>query len=102
MVRIFCLRYASIGGRSASAYEHRWSIEDSIHSKKRNILGQELVDRLVRNHTNLKFEQRLEIYESGVLPWDIEMTVEEPLSDDEDGVPHGVSDSESESDEDSD
>ena len=33
---------------------------------------------------------------------DIEMTVEEPLSDDKDGVPHGVSDSESESDKDSD
>jgi hypothetical protein len=32
-----------------------------------------------------------------MLPWDIEMTVEEPLSDDEDGVPHDVSDSESES-----
>jgi hypothetical protein len=30
------------------------------------------------------------------------MTVEDPLSDDEDGVPHGVSDSESEYDRDSD
>ena len=35
-------------------------------------------------------------------PWDIEMTVEDPLSDDEDGVPHSVSDSESESENDSD
>jgi hypothetical protein len=35
-----------------------------------------------------------------MLPWDIEMTVEEPLSDDEDGAPHGVSDSESESEDD--
>jgi hypothetical protein len=34
--------------------------------------------------------------------WDLEMTVEEPLSDDDDGVPHGVSDSESEFDQDSD
>ena len=36
--------------------------------------------------------------------WDLEMTVEEPLSDDEDedGVPHCVSDSESESENDSD
>ena len=48
-------------------------------------------------HTNLKLEQRLELYEAGLLPWDIEMTVEEPLSDDEDGVPHRDSDSESES-----
>jgi hypothetical protein len=34
--------------------------------------------------------------------WDLEMTVEEPLSDDDDGVPHGVSDFESEFDKDSD
>jgi hypothetical protein len=40
----------------------------------------------------------MELYEVGLLlPWDIEMTVEEPLSDDQDGVPHRVSDSESES-----
>jgi hypothetical protein len=37
-----------------------------------------------------------------MLPWDIEMTVEESLSDDEDGVPHGVPDSESTSDKESD
>ncbi len=47
--------------------------------------------------TNLKLEQRLEFYETGLLPWDIEMTVEESLSDDENGAPHSVSDSESES-----
>jgi hypothetical protein len=35
-------------------------------------------------------------YEAGMIPWDIEMTVEEPLSDDEDGVPDDVSDTESE------
>jgi hypothetical protein len=34
------------------------------------------------------------MYEAGLLPWDIEMTVEEP--DDDDGPPHRVSDSESE------
>ena len=82
---------------SVSACEYSWSIEDWIHSKRRNRLGQELVDRLVRAHTNLKLEQRLQLYESGLLPWDIEMTVEESLSDDEDRPPHSVSDSESES-----
>ena len=89
---------------SASVCEHSWSIEDWIHSKRRNRLGQELVERPVRSHTNLKLEQCLQIYESALLPWDIEMTVEEPLSDDEDedGVPHCVSDSESESENDSD
>ena len=55
-------------------------------------------------HTNLQLEHRLELYEGGMLPWALEMTVEEPLSDDEDedGVPHCVSDSESESENDSD
>ena len=48
-------------------------------------------------HTNLKLEKRLELYESGLLPLDIEMTVEEPFSDDEGRVPYCVSDSESES-----
>jgi hypothetical protein len=64
----------------------------------------DLVERLVRTHTNLQLEHRLELYEAGMLPWDLEMTVEEPLSDDEDedGVPHCVSDSESESENDSD
>ena len=79
-----------------SACEHSWSIEDWIHSKRRNRLGQELVERLVCAHTNLKLEQRLQLYETGLLPH-IEMTVEEPLSDDEDRAPHSVSDSESES-----
>ena len=48
-------------------------------------------------HTNLKLEHRLELDETGLLLWDIEMTVEESFSDDEDGPHHSVSDSESES-----
>ena len=87
---------------SSSACEYSWSIESWIHSKNRNRFGQDLVERLVSPHTNLQLEHRLELYEAGMVPWDIEMTVEESLSDDEDGVPHGVSDSESESDKDSD
>ena len=51
----------------------------------------------VCDHTNLKLEHRLDLYETGLFPWDIEMVVEEPLSDDEDGDPHSVSESESES-----
>jgi hypothetical protein len=46
---------------SASVCEHRWSIEDSIQSKRRNSLGQEFVDRLVRTHSNLNLEQCLEL-----------------------------------------
>ncbi len=59
--------------------------------------GQEIVECFVCTHVNLKIEQCLEFYEVGMLPWDIEKTVEDPLSDDEDGVPESVSDSESES-----
>ncbi len=57
-------------------YRASWSIQGWIHSKRRNRLGQDLVERLVCT----------------------------PLSDDEDedGVPHCVSDSESESENDSD
>ena len=49
----------------------------------------------IKNHSNLQLEHCLELYVAGMLPWDLEMTVEEPLSDDEDedGVPHCVSDS---------
>ena len=68
-----------------------------IHSKRRNRLGQDLVECLVRAHTNLKLEHRLDLYETGQLPWDIDMVVEEPLSDDEDDPPHSVYESESES-----
>ena len=87
---------------SASACDHNWSIEDWIHSKRRNRLGQALVEQLVRAQTNLKLEQRLELYETGQLPWDIEMVVEEPLSDDEDRVPDCDCDCDSHSDSDSD
>ena len=31
-------------------------------------------------HTNLQLENRLEVYEAGMFPWDIEMTVEESLT----------------------
>jgi hypothetical protein len=86
---------------SASACEHL-SIQGWIHSKRRNRLGQDLVQCLVRTHTNL--DHRLDLYETGMFPWDLEMTVGDPLSDDEDedGVSHLVPDSESESENDSD
>ena len=53
-------------------------------------------------HTNLQLEHRLDLYETGQLPWDIEMVVQEPLSDDEDGVPDCDCDCDSHSDSDSD
>ncbi len=109
---------------SVSVCKNRLSIEDSIQSNRRTRLGQELVERLVHTHTNLKVKQGLDLYEDGILPWDFEMTVEEtqyeflqnfwkmtvvdfdkrktPLSDEVDRVPQCVSDSESESEKDSD
>ena len=65
--------------------------------KKEKQSGHRFVERLVHTHTNMKLEQCLDLYENGLLPWDIEMTVEEPVSDNDDGSPHRVSDSESES-----
>ena len=49
---------------STSVCEHYWSIEGWIHSKRRNRLSQELVERLLRAHTNLVFRQS-----SGCHPW---------------------------------
>ena len=52
---------------SVSACEHIWSIQGWIHSKRRNRLGQDLVERLVRTHTNLQLVHRLDLYEAGIL-----------------------------------
>ena len=50
---------------SASACELSWSIQGWIQSKRRSRLGQDLVERLVRTHTNLQIEHRLELYADG-------------------------------------
>ena len=63
---------------SASGCEHSWSIEGWIHSKKRNRLGQTNVEMLVRAHTNLILDRTLEDWSATVLPWEIDMTIEEP------------------------
>lgn len=80
---------------SASGCEHAWSIEGWIHSKKRNRLGQDNVNRLIRAHTNLHLRSLLKDWVPQVLPWDIEMLIEDPepdpvgdldgASDDDDG-----------------
>ena len=54
-------------------------------------------NRPIRSVRRYTLFQCLQVYGTGLHPWDIEMTVEEPLSDDDDGTPHSVSDSESES-----
>ena len=70
---------------SASDCERSWSIEAWIHSNKRNRLGQKNVERLVRVHTNLHLETVLEDWQDKVLPWEVEMVMDEP----EDEDPHG-------------
>lgn len=63
---------------SASGCERSWSVEDWMHSKKRNRLGQTTVERLVRCHTNLLLQDMVADWECLVLPWDVEMVPEEP------------------------
>ena len=62
---------------SASGCEHSWSIEGWIHSKKRNRLGQTLVERLVRAHTNILLEKKLDEWIAEVLPWELDMLIDE-------------------------
>lgn len=66
---------------SASGCEHSWSIEGWIHSKKRNRMGQKFVKSLVRTHTNLLLESALDMWRANVLPWMLEMIIDEPNSD---------------------
>ncbi len=68
---------------SASPCEHSWSIEGWIHSKKRNRMSQTFVECLVRTHTNLLLEVKLDEWRSQVLPWEIEMVIEDPPNDEE-------------------
>ena len=53
---------------SASAYEYCWSIEGWIHSKRRNTLSQELVERLLYTHTNLVLRESLDASLHHLLP----------------------------------
>jgi hypothetical protein len=64
---------------SASGCEHSWSIEGWIHSKKRNRLSQVTADRLVRSHTNLLLQHRMDSEAADtVLEWEEEMEIEDP------------------------
>ena len=66
---------------SASGCEHSWSIEGWIHSKKRNRLGQNKVQRLVRTHSNLLLEGNIEGWRATSLPWEIDMQIHMGESD---------------------
>ncbi len=55
-----------------------------IHSKKRNRLGQALVERLVRTHTNMILEENMLDWRATVFPWEDDMIIDEPDSESED------------------
>ena len=69
--------------QSTSACEHCWSIEGWIHSKRRNKLHQKLVEKLVRAHTNLVLRESLDAALHHLLPWDIELIIDEPVDESE-------------------
>ena len=59
--------------------EHCWSIEGWIHWKRRNKLHQKLVEKLVRSYTNLVLRESLDDTLHHLLPWDIELIIDEPV-----------------------
>ena len=68
---------------SVSACEHCWSIEGWIHSQRRNRLDQKLVEKLVRAHTDLVLRESLDDALHDLLPWDIELVIDEPVDEQE-------------------
>ncbi len=78
----FAYRVSS-GMCSGSACENCWSIEGWIHSERRNRLDQKLVEKLVRPHTNLVLRESLDDALRHLLPWDIELVIDEPVDEQE-------------------
>ena len=68
---------------SVSVCEHYWSIEGWIHSQRRNRLDQKLVEKLVRTHTNLVLRESLDDTLRHLLPWDIDLVIDEPVDEQE-------------------
>ncbi len=66
---------------SVSACEYCWSIEGWIHSQRRNRLDQKLVEKLVHTHTNLVLRESLDDTLRNLLPWDIEILIDEPVDE---------------------
>ncbi len=60
-----------------SSREYSWSIEGWIHSKRRDRLSQELVERILRAHTNLVLRESLDGSLHHLLPWDIQLVIDE-------------------------
>jgi hypothetical protein len=56
-------------------------------TKRRNKLHQKLVEKLVRAHTNLVLRESLDDVLHHLLPWDIELTIDEPVDEPEEMEP---------------
>jgi hypothetical protein len=63
---------------SESVCEHCRSIEGWIHSTRRIRLSHELVERLLHDQTTLVLRQSLDDVLHHLLPWDIELVIDEP------------------------
>ena len=68
---------------SVSLCEHCWSIEGWIHSQRRNRLDQKLVEKLVHTHTNLVLRESLDDTLRNLLPWSIELLIDDPVDEQE-------------------
>ncbi len=68
---------------SASACDHCWSFEGWIHSHRRNRIDQKLVEKLVRAHTNLVLRESLDDALRHLLPWDIDLVIDDPVDEQE-------------------
>ncbi len=67
----------------APVCEECWSIEGWIHSQRRNRLDQKLVEKLVHTHTNLVLRESLDDTLCHLLPWDIELVIDETVDEHE-------------------
>ena len=63
--------------------DHCWSVDGWIHSQRRNRLDQQLVEKLVRVHTNLVLRESLDDTLRHLLPWDIELVIDETVDEQE-------------------
>ncbi len=66
---------------STSVSEHCWSVQGWIHSQRRNRRDQKLVQKLVRSHTNLVLRESLDDVLRHLLPWDIELVIDDPVDE---------------------
>jgi hypothetical protein len=57
--------------------------EGWIHSQRRNRLDQKLVEKLVRAHTNLVLRESLDDSLRHLLPWDIDLVIDDPVDEQE-------------------